>query len=74
MISKPKRAVTLKIKQATPSGATFITKPIRPTVTWPRLSRKFSNGCAFSFDTIVNPIPIIKVKKITASISPLAAA
>ena len=44
------------------------------TVTWPRLSSHRSMGPAFSPERVVRATPSIREKKMTASMSPSAAA
>ncbi len=62
------------MRQKTPTGAIFMTISMIATVTWPRLSRKPRIGAAFSADRVVRATPIISEKKMTASMSPSAAA
>jgi hypothetical protein len=66
--------VTLKIRQKTPIGARPITRSMMATVTWPRLSSHLSRGSAFSPERVLRATPSIREKKMTASMSPSAAA
>ncbi len=66
--------MTLKIRQKTPMGAAFITRSMMETMASPRLSSTLIMGSLFSLGRRARAAPSMSAKKMTASMSPAAAA